>query len=144
MSSENLVGGTGVVQVGELLITVTPLSQGEEVALRRRIRKAAEVASSDYFTRCARLLKAMEKQPGAYLEAVREITRLTATGPTVSDDQVYEFRESVAGVAMELFTRGSKATSGLTLEGLQSCITDANVDDVLEQLGKAMGSGPNG
>ncbi|HEY1191307.1 MAG TPA: hypothetical protein VGE74_26975, partial [Gemmata sp.] len=105
-----------------------------ERALRRALLKAAEEHTGDYFTRCGKLLKAMQAVPAAYLEAVREITRLTATGPAVSEEQFFEFRQSPAGVALELFHRGRKATPGLTADGLASIITDANVDEVFEQL----------
>lgn len=127
-------GPVGVVRVGDMLVTLTPLTMIEERALRRGLVKAAEASVGNYFTRCAKLLKAMEAAPGAYLEAVREITRLTATGPTVSDEHFFEFRNSPAGVALELFRRGLKATPGLTAEGLAAAITEANVDDVLAQM----------
>jgi hypothetical protein len=138
---EKRVGGVGVVRVGNLEITVTPLKQWEERALSRQLRKAAREECSDYFTRCAGLLKAMQSQPAAYLEAVRELTRLSATGPTVSEDQFWEYRDSPAGVARELFARGKTATPGLDLAALSAVITEANVDEVLEQLRAAVEGG---
>lgn len=146
MSQEKTVGGVGVVRVATLEITVTPLTMTEERALRRQLIAAAAAEATDYFTRCARLLAAMKAVPGAYLEAVREITRLTATGPALSDEQFFEYRESPAGVAKELFARGKKATPGLTPDALAAVITVVNVDDVLEQMGAAAaveGDGPN-
>lgn len=138
---EKRTGGVGVVVVGTLEITVTPLTLAEERALGRQLRKAAKSETTDYFTRCAGLLKAMQAQPAAYLEAVREITRLTATGPSVSEDQFFEYRESPAGVARELFARGKKATQGLDLAGLSAVITDENVDAVIDQM-RAVTDGP--
>lgn len=135
-------GPVGAVRAGELLITITPLDMTGERALRRLLARAAAEAAGDYFTRCAKLLHAMRAVPGAYLEAVREITRLTATGPAVSDEQLFEFRQSPAGAALELFHRGRRATQGLTHEGLAAVITDANVDAVLGQL-EAVLAGPD-
>lgn len=136
-------GAVGSVRIeGGLLIVVTPLTMTEERALRRLLIKAAEEHTGDYFTRCAKLLKAMQAVPGAYLEAIREITRLTATGPAVSDEHFFEFRNSPTGVALELFYRGRKATPGLDQAALAAIITDVNVDDVGEQL-RAVLSGPN-
>lgn len=128
------VGVTGIVRIGTLEITVTPMSKVEERSLRRQLRAAAEATATDYFTRCARLLDAMKAQPAAYTEAVREITRLTATGPKVSEEQLLEYRVSPAGVARELFVRGRTATPGLTAEGLAAIITEANVEDVAGQM----------
>ena len=132
--AEAAAGGVGVVRVGDLLVTVTPLTLVEERALARLLRAEAEKHSADYFTRCAKLLQAMKAQPAAYLEAVREIVRLTATGPAVSDEQFVEFRASPAGLAHELYARGKKATPGLTREGLAAVVTDANCDDVGGQM----------
>jgi hypothetical protein len=143
-AADRIVGGTGVVRVGPLEVTVTPLTMNEERALRRQLRAAAEAAATDHFTRCAKLLAAMRSQPAAYAEAVREIVRLTATGPAVSDEQFFEYRNSPAGVARELFARGKRATPGLDADGLAAVITDANVDDVIEQLTAVIEAGdPN-
>lgn len=143
-TADKTVGGVGVVRVGNLEITITPLTMVEERALRRQLRKAAEEEATDYFTRCAAMLAAMKSQPAAYMEAVREITRLTATGLKVSDEQFFEFRDSPAGVARELFARGKKATPGLDADGLAAIITKANVDDVIDQMEKAVkGDDPN-
>lgn len=132
--SDSIVGGCGVVHVGTLVVTITPLTMIEERALRRQLRSAAEKEATDYFTRCSRVLDAMRGQPAAYMEAVREITRIAATGPKLSDDQFFEFRTSPAGVARELFARGKRATPGLAADGLAAVITDANVDDVFAQM----------
>ena len=138
------MGGCGVVRVGPLEVTVTPLTLSEERRLGRKLRRAAAEQSADYFTRCAKLLEAMRPQPAAYLEAVREITRLAATGPTVSDDLFFEFRESPAGAAIELYERGRKATPGLDLAALRAVVTDDNADEVLDQMRAAFeGGDPN-
>lgn len=129
-----MVGATGIVTIGNLQITVTPLTMTEERALRRVLLKSAEQAATDYYTRCARLLDAMRTNPLAYTAAINKIVELTATGPKVSDEQFYEFRTSPEGVRIELFHRGRKATQGLTLDGLSAIITEANVDDVIGQL----------
>lgn len=142
MNQQPVTGPVGTVRVGELLVTVAPLTMTEERGVRRALLKAAEAHAGDHFTRCAKLLKAMQSVPAAYLEAVREITRLAATGPAVSDEQFFEFRQSPAGVALELFHRGHKATPGLAQAALAAVVTDANVDDVYEQL-QAVLSGPN-
>ena len=144
MSADNASGPVGAVRVGDLLVTVTPLKMVEERALRRVLIKAAADAAGDYFTRCAKLLNAMKSTPAAYFKAVERITELAAIGPTVSEDQLFEFRESPAGVQIELFHRGRKATQGLTLDGLRAIITEANVDDVLFQMQLVQeGSNPN-
>lgn len=132
--SEQSTGAVGMIRIDALEITITPLKQSEERALRRRLLKEAAEAAGDYFTRCAKLLAAMRSQPGAYLKAIETITTLTATGPTVSEDQLYEYRESPAGVALELYVRGKKATPGLELAGLRAIVTDANVDELIESL----------
>lgn len=142
---DKLVGGVGVVRVGDLEITVTPLAMVEERALRRLLLDRAAASATDYYTRCAKLLAAMKSQPVAYVEAVREITRLTALGPAVSEAQFDEYRDSPAGVAAELFARGRKATPGLTADGLAAAVTAANADDVADQMRRAVeGDGPNG
>lgn len=127
-----MAGGTGVVRVGALEVTVTPLTIAEERALDRSLSRAAKDAA-DPFAACAKFLDSLKPHPAAYLEAVRELTRLAASpGPT--PEQFFEFRQSPAGVARELFLRGRKATPGLTAEGLAAVVTMANVDDVLDQL----------
>lgn len=128
------MSSVGIVRVGTLEITVTPLTKTEERGLRRQLRAAAEATATDYFTRCARLLDAMKAQPAAHTEAVREIVRLTALGPKVSEEQLLEYRVSPAGVAQELFTRGKVATPGLDLAGLAAVVTEANVEDVAAQM----------
>ena len=131
--SQPVTGPVGVVAVGDLKITVTPLGMAGERALDRLLAKGAEESAADHFSkpRMKKLLGAMQGTP-AYSEAVREITRQTI-GP-VSAAQIGEYRDSPAGVALELFHRGRKATEGLTLAGLVAVITEANVDDVLMQL----------
>ncbi len=129
-----MTGAVGVVTVGELQVTVTPLTMIEERALRRVMEKEALTAATDYYTRSVKLLDAMRSNPFAYEIAIKQLVTLTATGPKLSDEQFYEFRTSPAGVAIELWHRGRKATPGLTLAGLQAVITEANADSVTFQL----------
>ena len=133
MNQQPATGPVGVVAVGDLKIALTPLGMAGERALDRLLAKGAE-ESADHFgkPRVRKLLAAMQGTPAAYAEAVREITR-QAIAP-VSASQVNQFRDSPAGVALELYHRGRKATDGLTLDGLAAVVTDANVDDVLAQL----------
>lgn len=134
-TAESAHGGVGIVRVGDLEITVTPLTIVEERALARVLRDEAEAAAGDYFTRCARLHAAMKKvDREAYLESVREITRIVATGATVSEQQLWEYRAGPAGLARELYHRGRKATPGLTLDGLRAVVTAENLDEVGAQL----------
>ena len=132
--SQSVTGPVGVVAVGDLRVTLTPLGIAGERALDRLLAKGAEGAAADPFTapRVRRLLAAMREEPFAYAEAVREITRQTLAPVTAV--QVAEYRESPAGVAAELYHRGRRATDGLTPEGLAAVVTEANVDDVLLQL----------
>jgi hypothetical protein len=141
---DKIVGGVGVVRVGNLEITITPLTMVGERSLGRQLRAAAEAAASDYFTRCAKLLAAMKGQPAAYKFAVERIVDNTCLGPKVSEDQFWEYRDSPAGAARELFARGKKATPGLDLASLAAIITDENVDDVIEQMKQVVkGDDPN-
>lgn len=131
-----------IIRVGELEVVTAPLSQAEWAALRRQLRAEAEKAG-DYFTRSAKTLAAMKRlDPDAYRLAVQRIAELAASGPAVSDEQVYEYRESPSGVALELFVRGRKATTGLTRAALEAVITTENVDDILDQLSRVEGGDP--
>jgi hypothetical protein len=136
-----LVGGVGVVRVGDLEVTVAPLPLSAESVLDRRLRRGAQERHGDYYTRCRAMLDAMADYPGDRLEAVREITRMTASGAAVSAAAVVDFRLSPEGVALELYARGRGATPGLTLEGLKAIITEANVDEVAGQLHAAIEAG---
>lgn len=136
--SESTVGGAGVVRIGNLLLTLTPLSLAEETALERLLRRSAAEAAGDNYTRCAAILAAMN--PTDRAEAVREIARRTMNagdprglGP-VDQTAYVEFRFGPQGLPLELLHRARKATPGLDLAGLRACITEANADDVAAQL----------
>lgn len=135
---ENTVGGVGVVDVAGVQVTIAPLSQKEERLLWRRLRKGAEQdqSSTSLFERPAvkRLLTSLQSVPAAYVESIRELTRLAAAADEVTETRLFAFRGSPAGVALELFERGRKATPGLDLAGLQALITDINADDVFEEM----------
>lgn len=130
MSASETVGAVGIVRVGDLEITVTPLSQAEEMALDRTLNRGAEVAAGDYYTRCKGILDATKDNPADRLEILREIARISIRREPLSVAEVYAFRESPEGVAVELFHRGRKATPGLTLQGLRTVITEVNCDEV--------------
>jgi predicted ThiF/HesA family dinucleotide-utilizing enzyme len=133
-SAEKLVGGTGIVTIGELEITIVPLSQAEESILDRRLRKEAEKAAGDHYTRCLPILTAAKDSPADRLEMLREIPRMAVRRDSLSGQAFWEFRNSPKGVALELFSRGKKMTPGLTQKGLESVITEDNVDEVADQI----------
>ena len=128
------VGAVGLIRVGDLEITVTPLSQIEELALDRQLRRGAEAEAGDHYTRCRAELDAMRDFPGDRLEFLREIARATLRKEPLSPAAVYEFRCSAAGVALELFARGRKATPGLALAGLRAVVTMENADQIAAAL----------
>lgn len=134
--SESTVGAVGMIRVAGLEITVTPLSQSEEMALDRALRKAAQEAAGDHFTRCKPLLDAMTaaQAHGDRLEAVREIVRMAGRVEPLSSTALWDYQNSAPGVALELYHRGRKATPGLTLAGLQAVVTEVNADEVSAAL----------
>jgi hypothetical protein len=134
--SEKTVGAVGEIHIDALAITVTPLSQSEEMALDRELRRAAEAAAGDHYTRCKPLLDAMTAAGahGDRVEAVREMVRLSATKTPLSSAAFFEFRASPAGLATELFARGKKATAGLTKPMLEAVITEVNADAIAAKL----------
>lgn len=136
MQDRKLVGGVGEVAVGSLSISITPLSQGDELRLRRQLRAAAESLAGDGWTRCKPILEAMTKS-GAHGDraiAVAELVRSAKRVEPLSEEAVFDFRTSAEGVALELFARGKAATPGLSLDGLRSVITEANAPDVFAAL----------
>ncbi len=139
---EKSVGAVGLIRVAGLEITITPLSQGEELLLDRTLRRAAQEAHGDLYTPCKPLLEAMRDAPADRLEAVREITRLTASRAGVSAAAVFDFRTSAEGLALEIFARGRRATPGLTLDGLRAVVTAANADEVAGALFELIEAGP--
>jgi len=139
--AEEKVGAVGLIRVAELEITVTPLEQFEELALDRELRKATEAEAGDHYTRCRPLLDAMPA--GDRLEAVREIVRLSATKAPLSEVAIFDFRCTPAGLAIELWWRGRKATPGLTREGLAAVITDENADRVAAGMFELLKGGPD-
>jgi hypothetical protein len=132
--SESHVGAVGLVRVGELEITVGPLSQAEELALDRELRKSAEAAAGDHYTRCKTLLDAAKDSPADRVEMLREIVRLTATKAGLSAAAMHDYRTGAAGVAIELYHRGRKHTPGLDRKGLAAVITEVNADAVAAAL----------
>jgi hypothetical protein len=132
--SESSPGAVGLVRVAGLEITVTPLSQAEETALDRALRRGAEAAAGDVYTRCRAELKALESAPGDRLEFLRELARLAARKEPVSPVAFFDYRSSAAGVALELYHRGKRATPGLTLAGLEAVVTEVNADEVYAAL----------
>lgn len=148
---DTLVGGVGTVRVGDLEITITPLSQAEETLLDRRLMKAGADLAGDNYTRCAGVLKAAEANPADRLEMVKEIARVTigqgdkeGKAP-LSGSAFFEFRFGPDGLPIELLARGKRATPGLTLEGLRAVVTAANADEVAGQLIRVIEQkGPSG
>lgn len=138
-----LVGGVGEVAVGPLVVTVTPLSQGDELRLRRQLRAAAERAAGDGWSRCKPILDAMTAA-GAHGDralAVAELVRSAKRLEPLSEEAVFEFRAGPEGCALELFARGKAATPGLTLDGLRAAVTEANAPDVFAALLDAIAGG---
>lgn len=130
------VGGVGEVAVGPLSVTVTPLSQGDELRLARQLRAEAERLAGDGWTRCRPMLDAMSAA-GAHadrMHAVAELVRSAKQKEPLSERAVFEFRSSAAGVVIELFARGKAATPGLTLDGLRAVVTEANAPDVFAAM----------
>ena len=135
---QKLVGGTGVVTVGELEITITPLSQSEESMLLRKLRIASAEHAADNYTRCRGILEAAKEFPADRAEMVREVARTTiAAGKDklpLDGAALFDFRFGPHFLPVELFTRGKKATPGLSLEGLKAVVTEVNADEVASAL----------
>jgi hypothetical protein len=142
--SEQAVGAVGLVRVGPLEITVTPLSQAEEMALDRALRRGAEAAAGDLFTRCKAELDALKESPADRAEFLRELARLAARKEPVSATAFFDYRCSAAGVALELFHRGKRGTPSLTLAGLEAVITEASADEVAVGLLELLRGDPAG
>lgn len=137
-----LVGAVGLIRIGELEITITPLSQAHELALDRQLRKGTEAALGDYYSRCRAELDAMREYPGDRLELLREIARMAVRKEPPSAVAVFDYRCSPAGLALELFSRGKRATPGLTLANLEAIITDINADEIAAALHELIAGGP--
>lgn len=128
-----VLGGSGTVEVGNLCITVAPIGLAEEWRLMRELRRRAEQALGDPYTRCKAVLDKMTPEDRA--EAVREIVRSEIRGTPLGLDAILQFRATDPGwVAEELYVRGHKTTPGLTREGLRAVITSGNAEEVFERL----------
>lgn len=142
---ERLVGGVGAVRVGDLEITLTPLSQSEETLLRRRLRLASAEHAADNYTRCRDVLDAAKDSPADRSEMLREIARLTVSegkGKLPLDGAaLFDFRLGPHFLPVELFARAKKATPGLTLEGLRAVVTEANADEVAARMLEVIAAG---
>lgn len=144
--SEKQVGAIGLVRVGSLEITITPLSQADEMAFDRELRAAAGKAAGDYFTRCKPELDAMAAAgaTGDRVEFLREIARMAGRKESLSAVALWDFQNSAAGLPIELWWRGRKATPGLDRAGLAAVITDANADEIAAGLRELLkGDDPN-
>ena len=124
----------GLVRIDAVEVTVTPLSQAEERSLDRALQRAAEADAGDHYTRCKPELDALKDSPADRIEFLREIARLSAKREPLSLAAMIAFRDSPAGVAIELYHRGRRATPGLTLAALRAVVTDVNVDEVASAL----------
>lgn len=124
--SQNLRGATGLIRVAGLEVTVTPLSQSEEIALDRALRRGV----GDVYTLAQPELDALKAHPADRLEFLRELARLAVRREPPSPVALYDFRCSPKGVALELWFRGRRATTGLTLAALEAVITEVNADEV--------------
>jgi hypothetical protein len=129
-----LVGGVGVVLVGALEITVTPLSAKEEKILDRQLAKAAEALSEDPYTAARKTLKAAESNPADRLVLLQEIAAAATRKQFLTVGEFNEYRMSSAGVALELFTRGKKATPGLVQKELAALVTEFNAEDIYDEM----------
>lgn len=130
---EMVLGGTGTLVIGNLKITIKPIGYAEEARLMRELRKRAEEAAGDLYSRCKNLLAKMT--PEDRLEAVREIVRSEIQGVKLSLDAILQFRMTDPDwVAEEVYIRGKDATPGLTLEGLKAVINAYNAPEIFEQM----------
>lgn len=128
--AEKLVGATGLIRVAGLEITIVPLTTAEELALDRELRKGAAAASADVYTRCRPELDALKEYPADRVEFLRELARIAARREGPSPTAIFEHQTSAAGVALELFSRGRKATPGLTLAAIEAVVTPVNAAEV--------------
>lgn len=142
---QQLIGAVGLIRVAGLEITITPLSEAEELALDRELRRAAEAAAGDHYTRCKPELDAMQKAgaTGDRIEFLRELARMSARREPLSDAAMFDFRNSPAGLVIELHARGRKATPGLERAALAAVITAAVADDVAIALMDLIRGGPD-
>jgi hypothetical protein len=131
---QKLSGKVGDVLVGTLRVTIGPLSQAEETTLDKLLRKAAEAEAGDHYTRVKPMLAAAKDYPADRLEIIREATRNGVAKAKLGQAAFWEYRTSPAGTATELYHRGRKYTEELKEDALAAVITEANVDEVSEQL----------
>lgn len=131
-----LLSGHGTVEVGGLLITITPLSAHEELLLGRELRRRASQYYGSPYSRIKSMLAEMSEAERVLV--LQEMTRAAIRQDGLSWEALDEFATTNPDwVAYELYRRGRAATPGLTYEGLRAIINDSNVAEVAARMRQA-------
>lgn len=137
-----VVRRSGPVAIGDVTFTAEELSIEGEVGILNRLRRLAKDAlgPGGFYKNALPVAKWLREQgEGAEAAALlAETARLVATGGPLDEAAVWEFRQTPAGVAAELYMRTRKAHPDTREDELRAVINDANVVEVRLQLLEAL------
>lgn len=132
----------GVVTVAGHQFLARKLATDGELGLLAALRAGAEqaVGRGGLFERFAGRLAylADTKQFAVLNRVVDRLTDLEADGAAVTPEQVYAFRQTPAGAALELFHRTRLTHPAVTQQELAAIVTDANALHVSQQIDEAV------
>ena len=133
-------GGTVTVAGHPLL--VRKLTTDGELGLQAALRAGAEkaVGRGGLFERFRPRLDYLgeTKQFHVLDRVVRELTLLEADGAAVTWEQVYAYRQTPAGAALELYHRTRLTHPGVSQQEIAALVTDANALHVSQQIDAAV------
>lgn len=138
MNVEQTTGGVGTVNAGGLSLTVTPLSQADEVRLYDRLRDRAKAAQGNYLAANRAMVDSAD--PRDRQTVVAELVRMEAERQPLSPQAVHLFRRTPEGAQVELYARTRVSHPQVTETDIAAVVTAANAVEVHEQLVAAAGA----
>lgn len=138
MKSSDVVEKVGILELGGHAFRIAKLVVEREAELWRHLELEARKARGPggLFSRMAPKLKWLrENGMGAeWTEAVQVITNLEAGNFKASEDEIFDFRRTPAGVAIEMWHRCRDAHPGTTLDEIRAVLTEVNAPDVYRRV----------
>lgn len=127
--------GVGIIKIAGKELFVRKLSQAREQQFRRHLGRIAKenLGPGGFFQRAQPTLEWLRAQKSMFAEwqmTVETLAKMSGGGALPDDNAIFEARESVAGVVLELFLRTRDTHPNLGKDEIAAIITEANVLDV--------------
>jgi hypothetical protein len=142
MGSSEAVRASGVVKVGPLEFVAEELSIEGEAGILAHLRKRAKesLGPGSFWANALPALDWLREKnrPVEAAALTAETARLVATNAPVTDDQLWDYRETPDGVADELFLRTRRTHPNATRAEMRAGINEANALEVRLQMVEAV------